>query len=344
MRNLLEFIHSELASGRPVVSAVIVTSSGSTPRSTGSRMAVSIDGRSQGTVGGGPGEAMAQRKAQIVHQTRRSTLLALDLTGKEAADAGMICGGKQEILLEYIPAGRVNAELFSRLLAAWDAGQASSLCTVFIQKSQETNLLDRTLDPASLADSIPASLREEARRLAHTSRLPTIAHQDACTLLVEPIRPPGTLYITGAGHVGKTTADLAAYVGFRTIIIDDRTDFLIPERFPRTGRLHYAPGFEACFEQLHMPVDSFIVIVTRGHVHDKNVLAQALKTRAEYIGMIGSRKKRNAIYVALRQQGVTQRELDRVHCPIGLSIGADTPEEIAVSIVAELIHERAGMQ
>ncbi|MDZ7760486.1 MAG: XdhC family protein [Desulfovermiculus sp.] len=340
MRNLLEFIYSELASGRPVVSAVIVTSSGSTPRSTGSRMAVSVDGRCQGSVGGGPGEAMAQRKAQTVHQTWHSTLLSLDLSGKEAADAGMICGGKQEILLEYIPADHKNAELFSRLLTAWDAGQASSLCTVFIQKSQETIILDRTLDSASLADSVPAPLREEARRSAHTSRLPTIAHQDACTLLVEPIRPPGTVFIAGAGHVGQTTADLAAYVGFRTIIIDDRADFLIPERFPRAGRLHHAPGFEACFQQLDMPADSFIVIVTRGHVHDKNVLTQALQTRAEYIGMIGSKKKRKAIYEALRQQGVAQSALDQVHCPIGLSIGADTPEEIAVSIVAELIQER----
>ncbi|MFP4035065.1 MAG: XdhC family aldehyde oxidoreductase maturation factor [Desulfovermiculus sp.] len=341
MRELLEFAHSELSSGRPVVCAVIVTSSGSTPRSTGSRMAVSVDGRCQGTVGGGPAEAMAQRTAKTVHQNRRSELLSLDLTGKQAADAGMICGGKQEILLEYLPASNENAALFSTLLAAWDAGHGRSLCTVFAHSSQETIVLDRSLDPDLLADTVPASLREEARRLAQKASLPALVQEDAFTLLVEPIRPPGTLYITGAGHVGKTTADLAAYVGFRTFVIDDRADFLIPERFPQSSSLLHTPEFEACFEQLDMPANSFIVIVTRGHVHDKNVLAQALQTKARYVGMIGSTKKRDAIYDALRQQGVSQSQLDRVHCPIGMSIGADTPEEIAVSIVAELIQERA---
>ncbi len=340
MRELLEFTHSELRSGRPVVCAVIVTSSGSTPRSTGSRMSVSVDGRCQGTVGGGPAEAMAQRQAQTVHQSQDSSLLILDLTGKEAADAGMICGGKQEILLEYISADLENMEIFSRLLASWDQGQGGSLCTVFVQESERIRIVDRTLDPGSFSESVPFSLREQARKTAQKSSLPAVAREDVYTLLVEPIRPPGTLYIAGAGHVGKTTADLAAYVGFRTFIIDDRADFLIPERFPQSSSLLHAPEFETCFEHLDMPADSSIVIVTRGHVHDKNVLAQALQTKAKYIGMIGSTKKRDAIYDALSRQGVAQSQLDRVHCPIGLSIGADTPEEIAVSIVAELIQER----
>lgn len=307
-------------------------------------MAVSVDGRCQGTVGGGPAEAMAQRKAQTLHQSQDSFLFTLDLTGKEAADAGMICGGKQEILLEYIPADLKNMEIFSRLLATWDQGQGSFLCTVFVQESERVCIVDRTLDPGSLSESVPLSLREQARKMAQKSSLPAVAREDAYTLLFEPIRPPGTLYINGAGHVGKTTADLAAYVGFRTFIIDDRADFLIPERFPQSSSLLHTPEFETCFEHLDMPADSFIVIVTRGHVHDKNVLAQALQTKAKYIGMIGSTKKRDAIYDALRQQGVDQSQLDRVHCPIGLSIGADTPEEIAVSIVAELIQERTKVE
>ena len=342
MRQLLEFTHRELASGRGVVSAVIVSSSGSTPRSAGSRMAVAADGSARGTVGGGPAEAMAQREAQRLHQTQRSLLLKLDLTGKQAADAGMICGGKQEILLEYIPPDPENTQLFSLVLSNWDRGLVSALCTAFADRGQEADILARTLDPALLPSSLPQALRQEADQLTARTRTPAVSKEQEYCVLVEPISSPGNLCIAGAGHVGKTTAELAAYVGFATLIVDDRADFLSRERFPDARTLRQVPGFEDCFSQVDLPRESFIVIVTRGHVHDKNVLAQALTTQARYIGMIGSRKKRDAIYSALREQGVPQSELDRVHCPIGLSIGADTPEEIAVSIVGELIQERAG--
>ncbi len=118
MRNVLEFIHNELQHNRAVVSTVIVASSGSTPRSAGSRMAVAVHGSTQGSVGGGPSEALAQREAHRAHQAGVSKLLKLDLTGKVAAESGMICGSEQEILVEYIPAHESNQELFSMLSAA----------------------------------------------------------------------------------------------------------------------------------------------------------------------------------------------------------------------------------
>ncbi|MFO7803927.1 MAG: XdhC family protein [Desulfovermiculus sp.] len=341
MRKVFEFIYNELQHNRAVVSAVIVASSGSTPRSAGSRMAVAAHGSTQGSVGGGPGEAWAQREAHRVHQAGVSKLLKLDLTGKEAAEAGMICGGRQEILVEYIPAHESTQELFAGLLDSLDAGRGCSLCTVLTERCDDIRILARTLNPESFPDVVPKPLRDKAVQKAFQARLPLTAREENTTLLIEPIRSSGTLYIAGAGHVGKATADLAAYAGFRTIVLDDRTDFLHPSRFPRACKLHHVPEFAACFDQMDLPADSFIVIVTRGHVHDKTVLAQALRTPAQYIGMIGSRKKREAIYESLRGQGVSQSRLNTVHCPIGLSIGADTPEEIAVSIVGQLIHNRA---
>ena len=341
MRQYLEFVLTELRSNRPVVSAVIVSSSGSTPRSTGSRMAVARDGAAKGTVGGGPAEALAQKEAMGVHASQRSTLLELDLTGKQAAEAGMICGGRQEILIEHLPATSETLELVDTLLSHWDAGQPSVLCTAFTHDATSATILSRTLDPATLPADLPEPLLQEVGKRAASTRLPFARSESGVTLLVEPIRSPGTVFIAGAGHVGQATAALCAFTGFTTVVLDDREDFLSEERLPQASQLHLVRGFEDCFNNLEVRPDGFIVILTRGHVHDRNVLAQALQTPARYIGMIGSTRKRDAIYRSLQENGVSQTELDRVHCPIGLSIGADTPEEIAVSIVAELINARA---
>ena len=341
MRNLLQFIQNELQADRPVASAVIVSSSGSTPRSIGSRMAVGVSGRTHGTVGGGPGEAMAQRHAQKVHHTQCSMLLKLDLTGKDAADAGMICGGQQEILIEYIEPLPENQDLYSQLLEYWDSGRGSTLYTVFRENRQGTDVLFRALDSRSLPHYLPDSLRQRAAAWGDKSRLPTFAQEEDLTVLMEPMCSPGMVVIAGAGHVGQATANLTAMVGFITVVLDDRADFLNESTLPNVHQRHKMDGFETCFDGLELSSEASIVILTRGHVHDKTVLAQALRTQAGYIGMIGSRKKRDAIYQSLREQGFEQSELNRVHCPIGLSIGADTPQEIAVSIVAELIQERA---
>lgn len=150
---------------------------------------------------------MAQRQAEYVHQTQRNSLLKLDLSGKQAVDAGMICEGKQEILIEHIPASLENTELFSTLLASWDACQASTLHTAFTQTPQDVCVLTRTLNPGSLPNSVPISLQEEAQEIAQKSHLPAIARDDMFTMLIEPVRPPGTLCIAGAGHMN------AKYIG-----------------------------------------------------------------------------------------------------------------------------------
>ena len=123
--------------------------------------------------------------------------------------------------------------------------------------------------------------------------------------------------------------------------MDDRSEFADPERYPEAREVRVLENFDACLADLG--ADDYVVIVTRGHLHDRDVLAQALKTGAGYIGMIGSRSKRDAVYRSLLESGYTQADLDRVFCPIGLTIGADTPEEIAVSIVGEMIRVRAGV-
>jgi xanthine dehydrogenase accessory factor len=155
---------------------------------------------------------------------------------------------------------------------------------------------------------------------------------------------PKTLVVFGAGHVSMPTVELAAGVGFRVVVVDDRSEFANRERFAAAADILVPKDFSSAVSMLSIDNDTFVVIVTRGHSFDKEVLAGTLRTDAGYIGMIGSRRKRNAIYAALKKEGFTDTDLARVHCPIGLSIGAESPEEIAVSIVAELIQHRAALK
>jgi xanthine dehydrogenase accessory factor len=158
-------------------------------------------------------------------------------------------------------------------------------------------------------------------------------------ILLEPIFSEPTVYIFGAGHVSEQVVPLAKRVHFKVVVIDDREMFANRERFPEADEV-IVSEFERCFDQLNIDDSSYIVIVTRGHLYDGFVLEQALKSNARYIGMIGSKKKIRTLYQNLIKKGVPKETLDRVHAPIGIDINSETPEEIGVSIVAELIKVR----
>ena len=175
-----------------------------------------------------------------------------------------------------------------------------------------------------------------------SSTQPAVVDHEGERFFIEPLSSEGTVYIFGAGHIGQKLAQLTKFVGFRTVVLDDREEFANRELLGSADRIVVLSSFDDAMRDLTIDEESYLVIVTRGHVHDKTVLGQALRTRAGYIGMIGSRKKRDATYEVLAREGFTTQDFARVHSPIGLSIGAETPEEIAVSIVAELIQARAG--
>jgi xanthine dehydrogenase accessory factor len=159
-------------------------------------------------------------------------------------------------------------------------------------------------------------------------------------VFVEPILPIPYVYIFGAGHVSLSLSKVATLVGFQTIIVDDRESYANRERFPEAAEV-YADDFEKVFERLEPNSSSFLVAVTRGHRDDMRVLKWALSTPARYIGMIGSRRKVLEIAQYLEEkEGIAAAQFERVHAPIGLEIGALTPEEIAVSVVAEMIAVR----
>jgi xanthine dehydrogenase accessory factor len=157
-------------------------------------------------------------------------------------------------------------------------------------------------------------------------------------IFVEPILPQPTLYLFGGGHVSTAVARVAHQAGFAIGIIDDRESFANAERFPIASEVH--TSFAEAYEKIQPNSSSFLVIVTRGHKDDMRVLAWAVGTEARYIGMIGSKRKVMSVYRALEKEGFAPEKFDRVYAPVGLDIGALTPEEIAVSIVAELIAVR----
>jgi len=157
-------------------------------------------------------------------------------------------------------------------------------------------------------------------------------------IFVEPILPQPTLYLFGGGHVSMAVAKVAATTGFAIGIIDDREAFANLERFPMAN--HVFTSYEDAFEKISPNASSYLVIVTRGHKEDMRVLAWAVRTDARYIGMIGSKRKVISVYKALEKEGYRGEEFERVYAPMGLEIGALSPEEIAVSIVAEIIGVR----
>jgi xanthine dehydrogenase accessory factor len=163
---------------------------------------------------------------------------------------------------------------------------------------------------------------------------------DGQRFLVEALRPTGTVYLFGAGHLSQRIAPLSQSVGFRTVVLDDRQDYANRERFPEPAEIVPLNSFDV-LPALPIDENSYLVIVTRGHLYDRVVLEQVLRSGAAYIGMIGSRSKRDLVFKEMINHGYGEEELARVHAPIGTNIGAETPEELAVSIVGELIQVRA---
>lgn len=338
----------QFSKGENFALAAILSVRGSSPRHVGTRFLVRHDGSIVGTIGGGLFEASVQRFAASALQSGTSHRAFFSFTGIDAQSTDMICGGEADVLVEFVDSGdRVKEEIFSRL-------------EVISRDKAAGYLLTSIAMPVGGADSAPVQhllIDDSGRRMGGfpgddaavrampQSRLLRPAQLLEVTGLDSPVflewlHPTGTAYIFGAGHVGVCVAHLAAYVDFKVVAVDDRAEFANPERLPSADQVVVLDSFDKALATLPIDEDSYLVIVTRGHAHDKTVLAQALKTKAGYIGMIGSRRKTNLIYQALLTEGFTREDLQRVRAPIGLAIGGETPEEIGVSIIGEMIQIR----
>lgn len=336
-------INDLLSGGESLALATIVSRSGSAPRAVGSRMVVRRDSSIIGTIGGGILEARVQEVSREAFGHGYAVLKKYVLTPQDASRMGMVCGGVVQILVQFLDASQpANLELYRIIAALIEARKGAWLITKL-----PSGLDAPELAPQGLVNGEGLSVggldRQVLQALAAQAgpgRPEWIAHQGKL-YLVETLGRAGAVFIFGAGHISRCLAPLARLVGFHTVVLDDRREFANRERFPDADEVIVLDSFQRALEGLEINGDSYLALVTRGHAHDQTVLRQALLTEAGYIGMIGSRQKREAIYAALGKEGFSRQDFDRVSSPIGLAIEAETPEEIAVSIIAELIRVRA---
>jgi len=255
-------------------------------------------------------------------------------------------------------------DLFEEIVRMRRAGQRGALATIVhtngsIPSYESSRMLVRedgsslgTVGGGCIEADVWAAAREvmhkEAPRkiLFHLNNEATYDNGLICggtvEIFIEPILPQPIVYLFGGGHVSTAVAKAAQAVGFGVGVIDDREAFANSQRFPMAQEIF--TSYDGAFAKLQPNSSSYLVIVTRGHKEDMRVLAWAVRTAARYVGMIGSRRKVLSVYKALEKEGYTMEEFERVYAPMGLDIGALSPEEIAVSIVAELVAVRRNVE
>jgi xanthine dehydrogenase accessory factor len=257
----------------------------------------------------------------------------------------LICGGRIKVLIEYLAADVENRKLFGCVHEELKTSRPFQWIGNITGEGGQLNVEHalriaggKFLGPLDITPEVQKQI-ESCRRVSNGFSFIEFENE---AFFIELVSPPQTLFLFGAGHVSREIAVLSKRVGFRIVVIDDRVEFANAERFPEADEIRVIPEYAGMFTGVSPNPNDLIVIMTRGHSFDKEVLAQALKTEAGYIGMIGSHRKKETIYKKLIDQGVLADTLEQVHCPIGLPIEAETPAEIAVSVVAQLIHHRAG--
>jgi len=354
MENIYSEIVKALEKKEKVALATLITREGSAPRAVGAKYLIKGDGTSVGSIGGGCVEAEVWQGAQEVMEKGKGEVLHFKLTSEQLAEGGLICGGNIDIFLE--PLKEEFLSIYQEVMRIQQKGGSAILTTLIsgdrdfprgggakalIKYSGEK--IGYLFDGEGLEEKIlregEGLLREKKPRVVVLSSEKGDSPWAKVEVLLEPISSEPTIYIFGGGHVSQQLAPLAKMVHFKVVVIDDREMFANRSRFPEADEV-IVSEFEKCFDQLHINDTSYIVIVTRGHLYDGFVLEQAVKTNACYIGMIGSKKKIHILYQNLMKNGITKETLNRVSAPIGIDINSETPEEIAVSIVAELIKVR----
>lgn len=346
MREIVDEVLQLLDQGQHFCLVTLVAERGSTPRAAGAQMLVRADGSIAGTIGGGLIEATMMQHAMEAIGAGRSRVVDMALSGKRVEDTEMLCGGSAEVLVAYVAPG--DAALRDVVAGAGAVVQESGrgwLYTFFDGDIDEAEvsccLLKESGETVGPAPCPAADLRALVGKIGvhGSATLP-----DGRQVHVEPIEPATVAIICGAGHVARALAPAAEAAGFPAVVLDDRPEYASRERFPAAARVEVIESFEDPFRDVEITEHSFIVIVTRGHQHDYAALLRALQSPARYVGLMSSRSKRKRIDAALAEAGIPAERIAQIHSPVGLSIGAETPAELAVSIVAEMIKVRAGVE
>jgi xanthine dehydrogenase accessory factor len=330
---------SALEAGENVALVTVISTAGSSPGKVGYKMLVRAEGReTTGTVGGGLVEARMIEEATRMLAEPSSRVFRFDLGGTPADEKG-ICGGSVELFIEVFD--KQALPLFEELSKTAENGDGGVLVSIVAPERapQKIFLKDSgQSDPAARME-LPPEIRAAVREMAAEDQGAVRVSAGGMDAFIEGVAKSPTVVIFGAGHVSHYIAEYAKSVHFRVVVCDDRTEYANRERFPDADDV-IVVDFGRVRDKIRIDDSSYLVIVTRGHKCDALVLEQALKTNAPYVGMIGSKRKTTTILEELRQKGVPDALLNKVYSPIGLSIGAVTAQEIALSIVCELVKIR----
>ncbi len=339
MNNIINALIRPDGSVYSCVLVTIIAHKGSSPRSGGSRMVVYPDRTIHGTIGGGKLEAEIINIASgiLSDDSSRHAPFAREFhfSGTDAASMDMICGGEVNVLFENIdPCDETKKEILSQIKNLSERKGSGWFVLEFNPVDGITDWGLFTHHAAWGKVALTSELVQKVQAfqsIVMGEKIINIERLDQC----------GNVLIFGAGHLGQSIAKLCSMVDFKTTVIDDRSEYANPDRFPTADQIITPASLKEVFSALSIDEFAYIVIVTRGHLQDQIVVEWALKTNAGYIGMIGSRRKWRLLQMALEQHGFNQNDFARICTPIGIDIGAETPEEIGISIVAELIRCRA---
>lgn len=328
--------------------ASVVRRRGSLPMSATAKLLVTATGARLGTVGGGCLEAEIIERALDVMARREPTLSEHSLNAELAGDYGLTCGGTATLFIEPVFVDPVLAEVYAECAALLARGERALMLTAVdwsegIAKALLTgnDAWSGTHDPA-IRERLRATLDAEphardARR--EDADIVRASETPGAEMILERVVGAPRLVVVGAGHVGARVAEAAAFAGWRVTVVDDRADYADSGRLPFAERVVVC-DFHEVGSAVPLDADSYVVVATRGHQHDAVIVEQLATRDLRYLGMLGSRRKVALTWRLLERIGIPSERLQRIHAPVGLDIGADTPAEIAISVVAEMIGVR----
>ncbi len=348
MRELFGKLREIIVGGNDAVLVTVVSSDGSVPRGSGAMMLVDREGRRTGTTGGGEVEFRAEQIALNVLQEKKSRTESFSLYHTEQEQAGTsgasinrtdsICGGDQELFFKYFAAGSEETLSFCEELDKMYEG--SRPCWMIMELTPKDGGAFILFGDKPEAGEMNAEKADPAvvSELGAASR---IAESGGRRYYIQRLVSPGKVYIFGGGHVSQQLVPVLARCDFRCIVLEDRPEFAEPDLFEGVYRTQVADMDRLGPVADELTEDDYVCIMTRGHRNDYRVVYEMLKSRACYIGVIGSRKKVAALREHLIADGFGEKDLERLTMPIGIEICSETPAEIAVSIAAQLIKVRA---
>jgi len=317
--------------GEDVALATVVRTWGSGPRGPGAKMAMTKDARIAGSVSGGCVESAVVEEGREVLETQKPKLLRFGVTDETAWDVGLSCGGTIEIFVETL-----TDAIYEPLRSAFEEERAIAKATVIKGEplGQTVVVDDGTSDESAIA--------EAARRALDAGRSEQVSLDELeCEVFVDVELPSPVLVMVGGVHVAVALTSMADALGYRTIIVDPRGVFGSEERFPHAGEI-IREWPDKALKKLVINRSTAIATLTHDPKLDDPALEVALPSQAFYVGALGSKRTHEKRRRRLVERGVTEGELARLHAPIGLSIGSRSPEEIALSVMAQIVATRNG--